>query len=51
MLILVNGTLGVGKTWVLRSLVHCLDDATYIEGDVLALAQQNLKSYQNRKTN
>ncbi|OFZ21043.1 MAG: hypothetical protein A2X94_06845 [Bdellovibrionales bacterium GWB1_55_8] len=49
MLIIVNGTVGVGKTWVARTLLCQLDDAAYIEGDVLGFVSDNLIATQSRQ--
>jgi thymidylate kinase len=48
MLIVINGTLGVGKTWISRWLLGQLEDAAYIDGDVLGFVSSNLIQQRSR---
>lgn len=38
MLILINGTIGVGKTWISKCLASAVPDSVFIEGDTLGFA-------------
>lgn len=49
MVVIINGTLGIGKTWIARWLVSQLENAAYIEGDVLGFVSQELLVNQSRQ--
>lgn len=49
MVVLINGTLGVGKTWIARWLVSQLDHAAYIEGDTFGFVSPELLASQSRQ--
>lgn len=49
-LIIINGTIGVGKTWIARTLLCQLDSAAYIEGDNLGFVSEDLFKDSTRGT-
>jgi deoxyadenosine/deoxycytidine kinase len=49
MIILINGTLGVGKTWIARWLLCQLPESAYIEGDTLGFVSPELFQGSSRK--